>query len=87
MRFGNDEIKPNDMKEDAKWKEDRAGSGGSYDSEINQQNACRSEQQVFYNCLNDKKDNIDLCQEAMDGLRDCERHYAWHFTRTNNTGF
>ncbi len=31
MRFGNDEIKPNDMKEDAKWKEDRAGSGGSYD--------------------------------------------------------
>ena len=60
MRFGNDEIKPNDMKEDAKWKEDKAGNA-SYDSDINQQNACSSEQQVFYNCLNDKKDNIDLC--------------------------
>ncbi len=42
MRFGNDEIKPNDMKEDAKLKEDKAVVADTA-ADINYDNACRLE--------------------------------------------
>ena len=75
MRFGNDEIKPNDMKEDAKWRDDRV-SQSDFDVDVHRDNACGVEKQMFYNCLNDNKDNIDACQSTMDELQDCERDYA-----------
>ena len=42
MRFGNDEIKPNDMKEDAKWRDDRV-SQSDVDVDTYRENACRVE--------------------------------------------
>lgn len=42
MRFGNDEVKPNDMKEDSKMKEDSSGYS-DVDPDYNRENACGSE--------------------------------------------
>ena len=75
MRFGNDEIKPNDMKEDAKSRDDHV-SQTDFDVDEHHDNACRDESQMFYNCLNDNKDNIDACQQTIDDLHDCKRNFA-----------
>ena len=42
MRFGNDEIKPNDMKEDAKSRDDHV-SQTDVDVDVHHDNACRDE--------------------------------------------
>ena len=42
MRFGNDEMKPNDMKEDAKWRDNRV-SQSDLDVNVHHDNACRDE--------------------------------------------
>ena len=48
------------MKEDAKVKEAKTNPADTA-TDINRDNACRLEKQVFYNCLNDNKDNIEQC--------------------------
>ena len=35
----------------------------------------------------DIKDNIDMCQEVLTDLRDCERNYAKHFSVGRREGF
>ena len=81
MRFGNDEVKPNDMKEDAKLRDNKIEQTDT-DPDVNQQNACRNEQQMLYNCINDNREDIDLCQESMKENTECERTYASHLRRS-----
>ena len=80
MRFGNDEVKPGDMNEDASPREDRTRQVAE-PAKITNENACKDERQLLYNCLNDNKSNIDACQDVMNEVKDCERNYAKYFSK------
>ena len=60
MRFGNDEVKPNDMNEDQKL---HAGKQDyrMQDDDATYKSACRYERNILYNCLNDNSTNIAQC--------------------------
>ena len=60
QRFGNDEVKPDDMKQEALWN-DSPSDVADRSAGIHKKNACKNEQQFFYNCLNDNKKDIDIC--------------------------
>ena len=57
MRFGNDEVKPNDMNEDTKEKYDKSDPRAESDHQ-DYNTACKDERNLLYDCLADNKSNI-----------------------------
>ena len=64
MRYGNDEVKPDLMNEDAKWKEEKTTQRDwDSDKELTYESACRPERQLLNACYSDHKDNKGMCNE------------------------
>ena len=77
----NNEVQPETMKEQARDKETPMEQKDT-DPDLNKSNACQQEKDLLFNCLNDHKDNIGVCQEVMTELKDCQRDYSSRFMKT-----
>ena len=80
MRYGNDEVKPDLMNEDAKWQENKMTSRDwDSDKELSFQNACRPERQLYEACLSDNKGNEGLCDQTKEEVESCLRNFGRYF--------
>ena len=80
MRYGNDEVKPDDMNIDAFTNEDRMEVKDYTGKETTFENACALENRLYSNCLNDHKDNKDMCSEQLKEINNCKLNYAKYFS-------
>ncbi|CDW91209.1 UNKNOWN [Stylonychia lemnae] len=79
-RYGNDEMKPDIMNEDAKMHENKMTQRQwDSDKELSFENACREEKQLLNNCHSDNKTNREMCKELADEVINCQRTYGKYF--------
>ena len=76
MRFGNDEVQPNEMKRDGLPNEDPAENADQTD--YNDRTGCYRERKILAECFQDNPFNPALCKETDLQMKDCERDFALH---------
>eukprot|EP00347_Sterkiella_histriomuscorum_P010139 403377452 len=83
-KYGNDEMKPDTMNEDAKIHEPITSQRmWDNDKDVTFQDACRFEKQLSLNCHQDNKNNQNLCKEADNEVITCMRYYGKYFPSNN----